>query len=424
MIDISSAIDRSKVVEGWQPAVHSVLDQKPTELYVGDWSVKCRHWFPKLRYNEVTKFCEIDGKKIKPSSVDQIYIVLGEAGWKIPKDIARDVFLKVAQENSYNPIKEYLEFIEKDQSIIPANTSKLSTTYLKTNDPLSDQMLFKWLVGAAQRIFENGCQMDYCIVFKGPQGLLKSTFARKLCKGYYTDSNAEGKDEKMLIGTCWFKAFEELETMTGRKEAGVVKNLITIREDIYRAPFASGTDTHPRSSVFCGTVNDDAFLRDHTGNRRFWVIDVKEKIDVIRLEKDLDSIWKGIMLAYREGILPMLSEAGEELSNLRNSQYEQEDPHEYYALKFLESTTKIKFTAREVLASDKFYREPEKIATKDMTAMGKALKRVGCQPAGQSNKKGDRSRLWTKPENNSDQLSKPNPVSSPKSQSVQSLMNF
>ncbi len=56
--------------------------------------------------------------------------------------------------------------------------------------------------------------------------------------------------------------------------------------------------------------------------------------------------------------------------------------------------------------------------------MGKALKRVGCQPAGQSNKKGDRSRLWTKPENNSDQLSKPNLVSSTKSQSVQSLINF
>ena len=228
----------------------------------------------------------------------------------------------------------------------------------------------------------------------------------------------------MLIGTCWFKAFEELETTTGRKEAGELKNLITIREDIFRAPFARNTDFHPRASVFCATVNDDAFLKDHTGNRRFWIIEVKEKIDVIKLEKDLDSIWKGIMLAYRQGVLPMLRASSEDLSNLRNSQYEQEDPYEYYALKFIESTTKIKFTAREVLASDKFHREPENIATKDMTAMGKALRRVGCQSAGQSNKKNDRSRYWTRPENNSDQLSKPNPVSSSKSESEQSLMDF
>ena len=166
------------------------------------------------------------------------------------------------------------------------------------------------------------------------------------------------------------------------------------------------------------------YSKDHTGNRRFGVIEVKEIIDVHKVEKDLDSIWKGIMLAYREGVLPMLNEAAEELSNLRNSQYEQEDPFEHYALKFLESTTKIKFTAREVLENDKCSHEPEKISQRDMTAMGKALKRVGCQPAGQSNKKGDRSRLWTKPENNSDQLSKPNLVSSTKSQSVQSLINF
>ena len=91
-------------------------------------------------------------------------------GWKIDKAKAQDVFEKVAQENSYNPIKEYLEYLEKDQTIILADISKLSTTYLKTTDPLSDEMLFKWLVGAAKRIFENGCQMDFCLVLKGNQG--------------------------------------------------------------------------------------------------------------------------------------------------------------------------------------------------------------------------------------------------------------
>ena len=399
MIDIFSALDRSKIEQGWKPTTHNVNERKPSALCIGDWSVKCRNWFPLLRFNELTKFCESNGKKIKPSSVEQIYIVLGEMGWKIDKAKAQDLFEKVAQENSYNPIKEYLEYLEKDQTIIPADISNLSTTYLKTTDFLSDEMLFKWLVGAAQRIFENGCQMDFCLVLKGKQGLRKSTFFRTLCKNYFCDSMAEGKDHSMLIGTTWFKAFEELETITGKKECGELKNLITIREDIFRAPFARNTDHHPRASVFCATVNDDQFLKDQTGNRRFWIIEVKEKIDKKQVENDLDSIWKGIMLAYRKGILPMLSEKCEDLSNLRNSQFEQEDPYDYYALQYIENTsTPRRFTAREVLCHDMFAKDPEKIKRIELTAMGKSLARIGCIRAGQSNKKGDRSRYWTKPE--------------------------
>ena len=399
MIDIYSVLDHSKVEQGWKPTRQTVNDRKPSDLCIGNWSLKCRKWFPNLRYNELTKFCESNGKKIKPSSVEQLYIVLGEMGWKIDKAKAQDVFEKVAQENSYNPIKEYLEYLEKDQTIIPADISKLSTTYLKTTDPLSDEMLFKWLVGAAQRIFENGCQMDFCLVLKGKQGLRKSTFFRTLCKSYFCDSMAEGKDHSMLIGTTWFKAFEELETITGKKECGELKNLITIREDIFRAPFARNTDHHPRASVFCATVNDDQFLKDQTGNRRFWVVEVETRIDINRVENDLDSIWKGIMLAYRNGVLPMLSENYEDLSKLRNSQFEQEDPYEYYAIQYVKNkSTPGKFTAREVLCHDMFYKDPEKIKKTDLTAMGKSLARIGCNRAGQSNKKGDRSRYWIKPE--------------------------
>ena len=71
-----------------------------------------------------------------------------------------------------------------------------------------------------------------------------------------------------------------------------------------------------------------------------------------------------------------------------------------------------------------FNREPEKIRRLDLISMGKAFKKVGCQSAGQSNKKGDRSRYWTKPEANSDQLIKPESVSSSKSESEQSLIDF
>ena len=71
-----------------------------------------------------------------------------------------------------------------------------------------------------------------------------------------------------------------------------------------------------------------------------------------------------------------------------------------------------------------FHNDQEKIKKLDLTAMGKALRRVGCQSAGQSNKKGDRSRYWTKPENNSEQLSKSDSMSSSTTKLEQSLMAF
>ncbi len=71
-----------------------------------------------------------------------------------------------------------------------------------------------------------------------------------------------------------------------------------------------------------------------------------------------------------------------------------------------------------------FHRDPEKIKRLDLTSMDKSLARIGCNRAGQSNKKGDRSRYWTRPENNSDQLIKPESMSSSQSESEQSLKDF
>ena len=68
MIDIYSELDHSKVEQGWKPTRQTINERKPSDLCIGDWSLKCRNWFPHLRYNELTKFCESNGKKIKPSA--------------------------------------------------------------------------------------------------------------------------------------------------------------------------------------------------------------------------------------------------------------------------------------------------------------------------------------------------------------------
>ena len=70
----------------------------------------------------------------------------------------------------------------------------------------------------------------------------------------------------------------------------------------------------PRRSVLAASVNGDDFLRDTTGNRRFWVVDLPQKqhvdvIDTDRIERDRDRIWKAAIAQYRAGMQPMLSSA-------------------------------------------------------------------------------------------------------------------
>ena len=81
---------------------------------------------------------------------------------------------------------------------------------------------------------------------------------------------------------------------------------------------------------------------------------------------------------------PRLVEKNEDLSNLRNSQFEQDDPYEYYAIQYVRNTsTPGRFTARVVLCNEMFYRDPEMIKRTDLTAMGKSLAKIGCNRAGQ-----------------------------------------
>ena len=418
------------IEEGWK--VTPERGNKPSDLYVGEWSRKCKRLYRQdLSFNEITMECEYKGIPVSNDFLEELYIYLGEFGWRIKQNDAINVFKKLAREKSYNPIREYLERVENDPKIITADLSKLSTTYFKTNDDLADEMMRKWLIGAAQRIMEPGSWMDYVLVLKGPQGHYKSTALRTLCKGEFCDTMpASDKDLQLAIATCWVFSFEELESFTANKMAGRVKNLITIREDMLRPPYGKITGKYPRHSVFSASVNDDTFLKDATGSRRFWVIEITKKIDYKQLEKDLDQIWKAVMAAYRMGEQPRLTKPGEELSERRNSRYEDDDPFALDAYEFINNLScPREFSAMTVLTRTGLREDKSKVSPKDLKDMGNTLKRLGCTKTRQKRVGGgSRQHMWTKPEeiskNDSTLLKESDSMSTPKDESEQSIIKF
>jgi predicted P-loop ATPase len=285
----------------------------------------------RLRFNELTLKPELDGKPMPDHMLQHFYVTLGQVGWKIEKGAARDALLHAARLNSYHPIREYLDHLEVDSQVEAADLDSLATAYLGTTDPLYDAMLAATLIGAVARVESPGCKFDTCTVLRGPQGVLKSTFWKALASpDWFCDTPNEGKDYLLAIQTCWIYELAELETKTGNKEAGAIKALLSSSVDTFRVPYGAGIDEHPRPSILVGSCNRDDFLRDSTGSRRFWVIDLPQDpdqgqcINIPQVRQDRDAIWKAALLAYRAGRLPILSPEHQLASNNRNRGYEPE----------------------------------------------------------------------------------------------------
>ena len=154
----------------------------------------------------------------------------------------------------------------------------------------------KSLCAAVARAIIGSVKYDYMPIFTGPQGIGKSTFLSILGKEWFSDSltTFEGKEAAELIQGTWINEVGELTAMT-KQETNSVKQFLSKTDDIYRAAYGKTTDKYPRRCVFFGTSNEEEFLKDVTGNRRFWPVDVgvhpAKKSIWVDLPKEVDQIW-------------------------------------------------------------------------------------------------------------------------------------
>ncbi|RPK29967.1 virulence-associated E family protein [Paenibacillus xylanexedens] len=200
----------------------------------------------------------------------------------------------ITHKKRFNDVQRYLEGLTWDG--VP-RLDTLFTDYLGAEDSLYTRAVSrKSFTAAVARAMEPGVKWDYMPILAGPQGLGKSTFLRYMGKDWYSDSltTFEGKDAMELIQGVWLNEVGELTGMS-KSESNAVKQFLSRTEDIYREAYGKRTMPYPRRCVFFGTTNDSEFLRDRTGNRRFWPIDVgivKPTKSVFQaLKGDVDQIY-------------------------------------------------------------------------------------------------------------------------------------
>ena len=212
-----------------------------------------------------------------------------------------DALVNVSEKHKINEVKEYLESLEWD------GVSRLETLlidYFDVEDNIYTRQIMEIALRAAvARAIEGGIKFDVAVVLQGGQGKGKTTFFRTLGKKWFNNSleKIEGKESAVTIQGAWIV---ELGEMTGYSvsEVNSVKHFLSKQEDIYRAPFGKRNEKFPRRCVFFGTTNNWEFLRDKTGDRRFWPAVIgqnKPKKSVFNdLPKEVDQIWAEAYFNY------------------------------------------------------------------------------------------------------------------------------
>lgn len=160
----------------------------------------------------------------------------------------------------------------------------------------------KFMIGAVARIFEPGCKFDNMLVLEGKQGRGKSTAIRILFGDWFSDTQLElqNKDAYAQLDGIWGYEIGEMDAFS-RAEATRVKAFVTSQVDRYRAAFERRPESHARSTVFIGTTNQDEYLKDPTGARRFWPVRVSEDVNFDALRAERDQLWAEAVARYRAG---------------------------------------------------------------------------------------------------------------------------
>lgn len=220
------------------------------------------------------------------------------------RDKVQDAMIMNAEQNGFNEVLDYLNSLKWDG--VP-RLDTLFIDYLGAEDNVYTRAVArKSFTAAVARAYEPGCKYDTMPILIGRQGAGKSTLIRTLGKKWYADglSTFEGKEAAENIQGKWIIEAGEMAGYT-RAEENASKQFLSRQVDVFRQAYGRRTQEFPRRCVFFGSSNQYEFLKDITGNRRFWPIDIEAqkptKNVYVNLPGEVDQIWAEAVVRYKNG---------------------------------------------------------------------------------------------------------------------------
>lgn len=252
-----------------------------------------------FRYDEFAEVLHYGDARAADNLDTRINIDLQQRYNVDPKtSLVQEAIIHLAKENGFHPVRDYLQGLEWDGEARLADLFALGFGASGDEDYLSEAGT-KFAIGAVARIFEPGCKVDNMVVVTGAQGIGKSTAFSVLSCGWFADSslNIGDKDAFMQMTGCWFYEVAELDSFK-KAENTRIKQFLSSKHDKYRPPYGKHAVSRPRQTVLVGTTNEDQFLNDPTGSRRFVPI-AATAIDIAWLTAHRDQLWAEAVVRFK-----------------------------------------------------------------------------------------------------------------------------
>lgn len=241
---------------------------------------------------------------------DAIIAMTSDLNYNPGEDLLFRAIKEQAQRHRYNPVTDYLDGLEWDGE---PRIHRLFGDYFNCGrDEYTDAVSTAFMIGAIQRARHPGCKRDEMPVLKGAQGAGKSTGILTLAgKKFFSDADLgklNEKDAPIALQGTWIHEFAELDGLRDH-ESSTLKGFLSRGVDKYRAPYGRTVQEVPRRSVFIGTCNEGGFLKDATGNRRYWPMTVLGPIDKGMIARDRDQLWAEADAAASNGVSRFLPDS-------------------------------------------------------------------------------------------------------------------
>ena len=289
------------------PAADVSKKPRKTLATLVDW-LSAPPWTGVMGFNEfrqriekrlATPYKALPGPWIDSDTAETMLALERATGVAFGRDMVDLATLAIAHRNSFNPAKEQLLALAERWDRQPRLRSWL-VDYLnaKASDGNGDYLAEigeKWLKGVAARVLIPGCKRDDVLVLRSPQGWRKSTAAQCIADAIHPDAFTDSVDlgnlaeAKIQIRGIVIAELGELAGMA-KAEVESIKAFVSARSDHFREKFGRYAQDFPRTVSFIGSTNDQTFLKDPTGNRRWWPVTLEAPIDIPRLEAILPQL--------------------------------------------------------------------------------------------------------------------------------------
>lgn len=282
-----------------------------------------------LRWNDFERCAYLGDERVTDDTETGLTEWLGNVYYMhVSSQMMTRCVQKIARERPYHPVRDYLAALEWDGE---RRADDLMERYFGAQrSSLHCVIGRRWLVSCVARAFDPGCKVDTTLILVGPQGELKSTAFQALAvnPAWFSDSmlDLRNKDAYQSLQGVWIYELAELDSIA-RREMSAVKAFLSSPSDNFRPSYGRYNIRCPRQVIFVGSTNDDVFLLDPTGSRRFWPVRVGA-VQIGLIEEDRDQLWAEAVHLYRAGEKHWMSkDEATELAK-ESAQHQHVDPWE------------------------------------------------------------------------------------------------